>query len=155
MARGHLCVCARVWCIVLWIAFGETARTQLSFTPRVGFSYNNSAMPFQIPTPLSQASVEKRSADGASPQQAKKAKLPPLSDLVAMEAAPKRQNAQRLPAVGPLNIVVYKVRPLSDLPLRVSELLFVSRLTSVMYQVIGRSRTRLRMRGVSSRDPRT
>ena len=68
-------------------------------------------MPFQIPTPLSQASVEKRSSDGASPQQAKKAKLPPLSDLVAMEAAPKRQSAQRLPAAAQLNIVVYKVRP--------------------------------------------
>lgn len=71
-------------------------------------------MPFQIPTPLSpQASLEKRSSDGASQQQAKKAKLPPLSDLVAMEAAPKRQNAQRLPAVGPLNIVIFKVRPLT------------------------------------------
>lgn len=77
---------------------------------------------FQIPTPLSQASSEKRSAEGAGPQQAKRAKLPPLSDLVAMEAAPKRANAQRLPAVAPLNIVIYKVRPLSlslSLPLRV------------------------------------
>ena len=83
--------------------------------------------------------MEKRSSDGASQQQAKKAKLPPLSDLVAMEAAPKRQNAQRLPAVGPLNIVVYKARPLSlslSLPLRVSEVSFVrfvSRLQSVTY----------------------
>ena len=70
------------------------------------------AMPFKIPTPLSsQASVEKRSAEGASSQQAKKAKLPPLSDLVAMESAPKRPNAQRLPAVAPLNVCIYKVRP--------------------------------------------
>ena len=66
-------------------------------------------MPFKIPTPLSQASVEKRSAEGASSQPAKKAKLPPLSDLVAMEAAPKRAGAQRLPAVANLNISIYKV----------------------------------------------
>ena len=95
-------------------AAGKTVRANHRSTPCVGFSNHiSAAMPFQIPTPLSQASVEKRSSDGASPQQAKKAKLPPLSDLVAMEAAPKRQNAQRLPAVGPLNIVVYKARPLS------------------------------------------
>ena len=56
-------------------------------------------MPFKVPTHLSQAS-EKRSADGTSPSQpAKKPKcLPPLGDLVAMEAAPKKPNAQRLPA---------------------------------------------------------
>ena len=67
-------------------------------------------MPFKIPTPLSQASAEKRSAEGAaSSQPAKKAKLPPLSDLVAMEAAPKRAGAQRLPAVANLNVCIYKV----------------------------------------------
>ena len=56
-------------------------------------------MPFKVPTPLSQAS-EKRSTDGTSPlQPAKKPRsLPPLGDLVAMEAAPKKPNAQRLPA---------------------------------------------------------
>ena len=55
-------------------------------------------MPFQIPTPLSQASGEKRPAEGTnSSQQAKKPKaLPPLGDLVAMESAPKRAGAQRL-----------------------------------------------------------
>lgn len=96
-------------------------------------------MPFMVPTPLSQASsVEKRSSEGGSAQQAKKAKsLPPLGDLVAMESAPKRAGAQRprpplptalafslcvtsttikyrnkkhrLPAVAPLNICVYKI----------------------------------------------
>ena len=56
-------------------------------------------MPFKVPTPLSQTS-EKRSADGPSTSQpAKKPKsLPPLGNLVAMEAAPKKPNAQRLPA---------------------------------------------------------
>lgn len=64
---------------------------------------------FKIPTPLAQASAEKRAAEGAnSSQSAKKPKLPPLSDLVAIETAPKRANAQRLPAVAPLNIVIYK-----------------------------------------------
>ena len=74
-----------------------------------------SAMPFKVPTPLSQASGEKRSADGASSsQQTKKQKtLPPLTDMVAMESAPKKGNAQRLPAVAPLNICVYKARQLS------------------------------------------
>ena len=68
-------------------------------------------MPFKIPTPLSQASSgEKRSADGGvNSSQTKKPKtLPPISDLVAMESAPKRQGAQRLPAVAPLNMVVFK-----------------------------------------------
>ena len=78
-----------------------------------------SAMPFRVPTPLSNAfsnaSGEKRSADGAnSSQSAKKAKLPPLSELVQIESAPKRANAQRLPAVASLNICIYKARqPLS------------------------------------------
>ena len=78
-------------------------------------------MPFKIPTPLvNQASAEKRAAEGAnSSQQAKKAKLPPLSDLVAMESAPKRANAQRLPAVANLNIVIYKVSHLFLCSLRV------------------------------------
>ena len=68
-------------------------------------------MPFKVPTPLSQASGEKRSADAPhSSQQAKKAKLPPLSELVQMESAPKRANAQRLPAVAPLNVCIYKAR---------------------------------------------
>ena len=73
-------------------------------------------MPFKVPTPLSQASGEKRSADAAnSSQQAKRAKLPPLSELVQMESAPKRASAQRLPAVAPLNICIYKARqPLSS-----------------------------------------
>ena len=70
-------------------------------------------MPFKIQTP--QASGEKRSADGVnSSQPAKKAKLPPLSELVQIESAPKRANVQRLPAVAPLNICIYKARqPLS------------------------------------------
>ena len=77
-------------------------------------------MPFQIPTPLSQASsVEKRSSEGGSAQQAKKAKLPPLSDLVAIESAPKRAGAQRLPAVANLNICIYKVRRSPFVVLRV------------------------------------
>ena len=76
-----------------------------------------SAMPFKVPTPLSQASGEKRSADGNSSQQAKKAKLPPLSELVQMESAPLRANAQRLPAVAQLNVCIYKARQL--LPLSV------------------------------------
>ena len=68
-------------------------------------------MPFKIP--ILQASGEKRSADGVnSSQPAKKSKLPPLGELV--ESAPKRANAQRLPAVAPLNICIYKARrPLS------------------------------------------
>ena len=76
-------------------------------------------MPFKVPAPLSNAlsnaSGEKRSADGVhSSQPAKKAKLPPLSELVQMESAPKRANAQRLPAVAPLVICIYKARqPLS------------------------------------------
>ena len=70
-------------------------------------------MPFKIP--ILQASGEKRSADGVnSSQPAKKAKLPPLSELVQIESAPKRANAQRLPAVASLNICIYKARqPLS------------------------------------------
>ena len=76
-------------------------------------------MPFKVPTPVSQASVEKRLSEGGSPQQAKKAKsLPPLGDLVAMESAPKRAGAQRLPAVAPLKVCVYKARP--HLSLRVA-----------------------------------
>ena len=68
-------------------------------------------MPFKVPTPLSQASGEKRSADAAnSSQQAKKAKLPPLSELVQMEPFSKRASAQRLPAAAPLNICIYKAR---------------------------------------------
>ena len=75
-------------------------------------------MPFQIPTPLSQASAEKRSSEAGAPQ-AKKAKvLPPLSDLVEMQSAPKRGNAQRLPAVAPLQVCCYKVGP--HLSLRVA-----------------------------------
>ena len=72
-------------------------------------------MPFKVPTPQSQASGEKRSVDGtSSSQQTKKPKtLPPLTDMVAMESAPKKGNAQRLPAVSPLNICVYNVRQLS------------------------------------------
>ena len=74
-------------------------------------------MPFKVPAlsnALSNASGEKRSADGSSSQPTKKAKLPPLSELVQMESAPKRANAQRLPAVAPLNICIYKARqPLS------------------------------------------
>jgi hypothetical protein len=72
-------------------------------------------MPFKVPTPQSQASGEKRSVDGtSSSQQTKKPKtLPPLTDMVAMESAPKKGNAQRLPAVSPLNICVYKARQLS------------------------------------------
>ena len=68
-------------------------------------------MPFKVPTHLSQASGEKRSADKAdSSQQAKKAKLPPLSELVQMESAPKRANAKSLPTVAPLHVCIYKVR---------------------------------------------
>ena len=98
-------------CIDAWAAFAKTAQPNYHLLPALASKANTSAMPFKVPTPLSQASVEKRSAEGASPQQAKKAKLPPLSDLVAMEAAPKRQGAQRLPAVAPLNVCVYKARP--------------------------------------------
>ena len=65
-------------------------------------------MPFKVPTPLIQASsAKKRSSEGGSAQQAKKAKsLPPLHDLVAMESTPKRASAQ---GVAPLQICVYKV----------------------------------------------
>ena len=69
-------------------------------------------MPFNFtPTPNSQASGDKRAAGEVSAQQqvAKKSKLPPLADLVAMESAPKRPGASRLAAVAPLNICVYKV----------------------------------------------
>ena len=91
----------------------DSSKPTIIYSPR-WLLVQKAAMPFQIPTPLTnQASAEKRSAEGASPQQAKKAKLPPLSDLVAMESAPKRQSAQRLPVVGPLNIVIFKARPLS------------------------------------------
>ena len=68
-------------------------------------------MPFKVPTPLSQVSGEKRAAAGdASQQLAKKPKsLPPLSDLVAMDSAPKKPGASRLPAVAPLNLCIYKI----------------------------------------------
>ena len=69
-------------------------------------------MPFKVPTPLSQASGEKRAAAGdASQQLAKKPKsLPPLSDLVAMDSAPnKKPGVSRLPAVAPLNLCIYKI----------------------------------------------
>ena len=72
-------------------------------------------VPANLPNALSNASGEKRSADGSSSQPTKKAKLPPLSELVQMESAPKRANAQRLPAVAPLNICIYKARQLSPL----------------------------------------
>ena len=78
-------------------------------------------MPFKIPTPLPQASSgEKRPADGvSSSQQMKKSKLPPLSELVSMEATPQRQNAKRFPTVAPLNIVIYKVRLIFFFPISV------------------------------------
>ena len=68
-------------------------------------------MPFKVPTPLSQASSEKRAAGEASSQQPNKKRrsLPPMADLVAMESAPKKPGARRLPAVAPLNICVYKI----------------------------------------------
>ena len=74
-------------------------------------SSESSAMPFKIPTPLSQASGEKRaSSAGEASSQAKKPKsLPPLDDLVAMESATKKPNARRLPTTAPLNICVYKI----------------------------------------------
>ena len=70
-------------------------------------------MPFQIPQ-IVQPSSEKRIGDNSTQPAAKKAKgLPPIADLVEMEAAPKRQAARRLPAVAPLNVCIYKVqRPL-------------------------------------------
>ena len=70
-------------------------------------------MPFNFtPTPNSQASGDKRAGEVSAQQQvAKKTKLPPLADLVAMESAPKRPAANRLAAVAPLNICVYKVWP--------------------------------------------
>ena len=71
-------------------------------------------MPFKVPTPLIQpSSAEKRSSEGGSAQQAKKAKkLPPLHDLVAMESTPKRPGAQRtsrppLPMVFTLSFCVF------------------------------------------------
>ena len=69
-------------------------------------------MPFNFtPTPNPHSSGEKRAAGEVSAKQqvAKKSKLPPLGDLVAMESAPKRPGASRLAAVAPLNICVYKV----------------------------------------------
>ena len=68
-------------------------------------------MPFTFtPTPNSSASGDKRAGEvGAQQQVAKKSKLPPLADLVAMESAPKRPGASRLAAVAPLNICVYKI----------------------------------------------
>jgi hypothetical protein len=75
-------------------------------------SVNVLAMPFSfnfVPTPLSQASGEKRAGEAGATQQAKKPKLPPLTDLVAMESAPKKAGASRLPAVAPLNICCYKI----------------------------------------------
>ena len=70
-------------------------------------------MPFAfnfVPTPLSQASGDKRAGEGGGAQPAvKRTKLPPLTDLVAMESAPKKPGAGRLPAVAPLNICVYKI----------------------------------------------
>ena len=70
-------------------------------------------MPFAynfVPTPLSQASGDKRAGEGGGAQQAvKRTKLPPLTDLVAMESTPKKPGAGRLPAVAPLNICVYKI----------------------------------------------
>ena len=72
-------------------------------------------MPFAfnfVPTPLSQASGDKRAGEGGGAQQAvKRTKLPPLTDLVAMESTPKKPGAGRLPAVAPLNICVYKIIP--------------------------------------------
>ena len=64
-------------------------------------------MPFKVPTPLIQASsAEKRSSEGGSAQQAKKAmSLPPLHDLVAVESTPKRASAQR-PSRPPLSMVI-------------------------------------------------
>ena len=68
-------------------------------------------MPFTFtPTPNSQASGDKRAGEVSAQQQvAKKSKLPPLGDLVAMESAPKRPGASRLAAVAPLNICAYKI----------------------------------------------
>ena len=70
-------------------------------------------MPFAynfVPTPLSQASGDKRAGEGGGAQQAvKRTKLPPFSDLVAIESTPKKPGAGRLPAVAPLNICVYKI----------------------------------------------
>lgn len=70
-------------------------------------------MPFAynfVPTPLSQASGDKRAGEGGGAQQAvKRTKLPPLTDLVAMESTPKKPGAGRLPAVAPLNICIYKI----------------------------------------------
>ena len=71
------------------------------------------AMPFSfnlVPTPLSQASGEKRAGEAGATQQSKKPKkLPDFSDLVAMESPPKMAGASRLPAVAPLNICCYKI----------------------------------------------
>ena len=62
-------------------------------------------MPFSfIPTPNSQASGDKRAGEASAQQAAKKTKLPPLADLVAIESAPKRPGASRLAAVAPLNM---------------------------------------------------
>ena len=67
-------------------------------------------MPFSfIPTPNSQASGDKRAGEASAQQAAKKTKLPPLADLVAMESAPKRATASKLAAVAPLNICAYKI----------------------------------------------
>ena len=84
------------------ILFGETARANYRLLPALASKAALQVMPFKVPTPLSQASVEKRSSEGGSQQQAKKAKsLPPLGDLVAMESAPKRAGAQRLRPPSP------------------------------------------------------
>ena len=61
---------------------------------------------FKIPTPI--ANAESKSEAGSTPA-AKKRMLPPLQDLVALESAPKRAAAARLPLVADLNICIYKV----------------------------------------------
>ena len=68
-------------------------------------------MPFKLPALMTQA-AEKRVGDSASPQQpaSKKAKLPPAdSDMVALEGAPRKPAARRLPPTAPLNVCVFKV----------------------------------------------
>ena len=87
-----------------------------------------SKMPFKMPANLQ--NEQKRSlTDVATPQQqqqhlAKKARLPPAdSDLVALESAPRKPQARRLPATAPLNICVYKAleEKLSPQPLRIRQ----------------------------------
>ena len=68
-------------------------------------------MPFKLSALMAQA-TEKRVGDSASPQQPapKKAKLPPAdSDMVALEGAPRKPAARRLPPTAPLNVCVFKV----------------------------------------------